>query len=174
MKSLFFPCVLLAIVSAAQGTESPSISSSPTNDITSPSSTIPTTDYDYTVSPSPSNLLTPLPTARASPPTTDARITFGNNDDNANEVETILKRMESDVLKFRDEMERVYSQRCDTSTLTECTRGNFNDCSSSFRDQICMAKEELVISQCGDSPCNALWDKSVSTVSLPSALAKAS
>ena len=37
-----------------------------------------------------------------------------------------------------------------------------------------MEKDELVISQCGDGDtCNALWDKSVSTVSLPSALAQA-
>ena len=172
MKSLFFPCVLLAISSVAQGTESPLISASPINDSTSsPSPSIPTTAYN-SVSPSPSNLSTPPPTARSSP--TTARIPFGNNDDRTNEVEFILKKMESDVLMFRDEMERVYSDRCNTNTLTECARSNFNDCSSSFRNQICMDKDELIISQCGDGEdCNSLWDKSVSTVSLPSALAQA-
>ena len=36
-----------------------------------------------------------------------------------------------------------------------------------------MMSDELVISACGDGEtCNALWDKTISTVSLPSALAQ--
>ena len=81
--------------------------------------------------------------------------------------------MSTEVLDFRDELERAYSSRCDTNTLTECTKSNFNHCTSSFNNQECMFKEELVISTCGDGEtCNALWDKTISTVSLPSALAQ--
>lgn len=72
-----------------------------------------------------------------------------------NEVKVILQQMESDVLAFRDEMERVYSARCDTSTLAECSRSNFNDCSSVYPKQECMKYDELIISSCGDgSSCN--------------------
>ncbi|KAL9179690.1 hypothetical protein ACHAXT_008980 [Thalassiosira profunda] len=88
------------------------------------------------------------------------------------EVKTILLRMESDALAFRDEMERVYSARCDTQTLTECYEANFNDCSSTFPDQRCMKANELVIDACGDGgDCNALWDKRRTAVSIPQALA---
>lgn len=63
--------------------------------------------------------------------------------------------MESDTLAFRDELERVYSARCDTKTLTECAESNFNDCSSTFPGQQCMKADELVISTCGDGvSCN--------------------
>ena len=71
-------------------------------------------------------------------------------------VKVILQQMESDVLAFRDEMERVYAARCDTSTLTECSRNNFNDCSSTYPNQQCMAADELIISACGDGQsCNS-------------------
>ncbi|KAL7540189.1 hypothetical protein ACHAXR_009925 [Thalassiosira sp. AJA248-18] len=94
--------------------------------------------------------------------------------DKENEVKSILQRMESDTLAFRDEIERVYSARCDTKTLTDCGKSNFNDCSSSLPGQQCMKADELVISRCGDGvSCNALWHKSLSTVSLPSAIADA-
>mmetsp|Transcript_2336 Transcript_2336/g.3623 ORF Transcript_2336/g.3623 Transcript_2336/m.3623 type:complete len:650 (-) Transcript_2336:61-2010(-) len=93
--------------------------------------------------------------------------------DKENEVKSILQRMETDVLAFRDEMERVYSARCETKTLTECAETNFNDCSSTFPSQQCAKADELVFSACGDGEtCNALWDKTLSTVSVPAALAQ--
>ena len=65
------------------------------------------------------------------------------------------QRMETDVLAFRDEMERAYSLRCDAATLTECSESNFNDCSSTYPGQQCMQADELVISRCGDgTACN--------------------
>ncbi|KAL7545567.1 hypothetical protein ACHAWF_009001 [Thalassiosira exigua] len=89
-----------------------------------------------------------------------------------NEVKSILQRMESDALAFRDAIERVYGYRCKTATLAECSEANFNGCSSTFPNQVCMAEDELVISACGDgASCNALWDKTQSTVSIPAALA---
>lgn len=90
-----------------------------------------------------------------------------------NEVKSILQRMESDVRDFRDEIERAYSARCETKTLTDCGESSFNDCSSSFPGQQCMKPDELVISTCGDGQgCNALWDKRHSTVSIPDSLVK--
>ena len=80
--------------------------------------------------------------------------------DKENEVKSILERMESDVLALRDEMERVYSSRCDTKTLTECYQSNLNDCSSTFPNQQCMKADELVISTCGDGEsCNGGFTK---------------
>jgi len=94
--------------------------------------------------------------------------------DKEREVKSILQRMESDALAFRDEMERVYSARCETKTLTECSQSNYNDCSSTFPNQKCMKADELVISNCGDGEsCNALWDKTLSIVSVPASLATA-
>ena len=76
------------------------------------------------------------------------------------EVQTILQKMESDALAFRDELERVYSARCDTKTLTECAERNFDDCSSTFPGQQCMDVEELVIGRCGDGvSCNGKCTK---------------
>mmetsp|Transcript_28667 Transcript_28667/g.52979 ORF Transcript_28667/g.52979 Transcript_28667/m.52979 type:complete len:654 (+) Transcript_28667:127-2088(+) len=95
------------------------------------------------------------------------------SDDKENEVKSILQRMETDVLAFRDEMERVYSARCETKTLTECAESNFNDCSSMFPSQQCAKADELIFSACRDGEtCNALWDKTLSTVSIPAALAQ--
>jgi Mg-chelatase subunit ChlD len=89
-------------------------------------------------------------------------------------VKVILQQMESDVLAFRDEMERVYAARCDTSTLTECSRNNFNDCSSTYPNQQCMAADELIISACGDGQsCNGQWDKTRTAVRIPANLALA-
>ena len=89
------------------------------------------------------------------------------------QVKTILTQMEADCLAFRDEIEAAYSQRCSTDTLNQCARGNYNDCASTFPNQICMDPSELVIQQCGDGrSCNALWDKSITTVAFPAALAQ--
>lgn len=120
----------------------------------------------------PSVLLVTLLLASSSLHTT----TFANaaSVDRENEVKSILRRMESDALAFRDEIERVYSVRCETQTLTECFESNYNDCSSTFPNQKCMAVDELVISACGDGKsCNALWDKALSTVSIPAEIANA-
>mmetsp|Transcript_11387 Transcript_11387/g.21552 ORF Transcript_11387/g.21552 Transcript_11387/m.21552 type:complete len:729 (+) Transcript_11387:264-2450(+) len=96
--------------------------------------------------------------------------------DKENEVKSILQRMENDALSFRDEIERVYASRCNVETLEECANANFYDCASTFsKEAECMTKEELVISACGDGvSCNALWDKKLSTISLPASLARGS
>ncbi len=75
--------------------------------------------------------------------------------DKENEVKSIYEWMESQALRFRDEMERVYAARCETQTLKECYKMNYNDCSSTFPNQVCMKADELVIATCGDgTSCN--------------------
>mmetsp|Transcript_33117 Transcript_33117/g.70581 ORF Transcript_33117/g.70581 Transcript_33117/m.70581 type:complete len:759 (+) Transcript_33117:360-2636(+) len=90
-----------------------------------------------------------------------------------NEVKQILKRMESDVLAFRDAMEDLVASRCDAATLAECSRSNYNDCSSTYPGQMCMNAEDLVVPACGigGSSCNALWSPSATDVRIPSTLA---
>ena len=71
------------------------------------------------------------------------------------QFQDILEKMKNDVLLFRDEVERVYSSRCDASTLENCAYNNYNSCSSTFPQQQCMKADELVISACGDGQsCN--------------------
>jgi len=93
-------------------------------------------------------------------------------DEKEQDVAAVFRRMEALVLAFRDEMERVYSYRCDAATLAECYERNFNDCSSSYPNQQCMDANELVVPACGNGiSCNALWDKTCSAVRLPGSLA---
>ena len=153
------PCaLLLALLTAVAAQNGLSPSTSPSPFVNGPSS----------LSPSPVNEFTSLSPSGLSPQFTNNDNEFGaggfrNKED---EVESILKRMSTEVLDFRDELERAYSSRCDTNTLTECTKSNYNDCTSSFlNNQQCMMSDELVISACGDGEtCNALWDKTISTV----------
>ncbi|KAL7449563.1 hypothetical protein ACHAWC_001619, partial [Mediolabrus comicus] len=96
--------------------------------------------------------------------------------DKENEVKRILEHIQKGTLKFRDEIERVYGERCSSRTLSQCSRSSFNGCSSVFPNQQCMDNDELVIEACGGGSgnCNALWDKKTSVVSIPTALAQGS
>lgn len=62
--------------------------------------------------------------------------------------QAILQRMEQKVLALRDEFERVYQFRCDTTTLDQCGRNNYNDCYSSYPDAECAAGDEFFEIQC--------------------------
>lgn len=74
---------------------------------------------------------------------------------NEAEVESILQRMENSVLAFRDQIENIYTSRCDAETLIECTKSNYNDCSSIYPNQQCMDASEFVDPLCGDGKtCN--------------------
>ena len=74
--------------------------------------------------------------------------------------------MEADVLSFRDEIERVYTSRCDAATLSACSKSNYNDCSSTYPNQQCMKANELVIESCGDgTACNGERKEIVEDVS---------
>ncbi|KAL3827394.1 hypothetical protein ACHAXA_003128 [Cyclostephanos tholiformis] len=84
------------------------------------------------------------------------------------QAEVILQDMEDWVKAFRDEIERVYKNRCASTTHNDCIKSNYNDCSSKFSDQECIEAHEFVISACDNGySCNALWDKTISKVSLP-------
>ena len=102
---------------------------------------------------------------------------FAQGVNKENEVKLILQRIEKETLKFRDEIERTYGERCSTETLAQCSRSSYNSCSSVFPNQQCMKADELVIDACGGGgggDCNALWDKTTSILSLPSALEQGS
>ncbi|KAL7554285.1 hypothetical protein ACHAWF_017729 [Thalassiosira exigua] len=89
-----------------------------------------------------------------------------------NQVKQILQRMESDVLAFRDVMEGLAASRCDAATLAECSQSNYNDCSSSYPNQVCMKADELVVEACGDgTTCNALWSPTETAVRIPATMA---
>ncbi len=75
--------------------------------------------------------------------------------DKESELESIFQKLESDVRAFRDEIERVYGARCETETLTECYKSNFNVCESTFPNQQCLKADEFIMSTCGDGVgCN--------------------
>ena len=144
------PCaLLLALLTAvaAQNGLSPSTSPSPiiNNDsrpLSSPSP-VSSTSIQPIGSTSPSSPTPQYPTTN-----NDNEFGVGGFRNKEDEVEAILKRMSNEVLDFRDELERAYSSRCDTNTLTECAKSNFNDCTSSFlNNQQCMepGKSALVL-----------------------------
>ena len=48
------------------------------------------------------------------------------------EARSILRGMEYVAKNIRDEIERVYTMRCNSDTLLNCGSKNYNDCSSEF------------------------------------------
>lgn len=68
---------------------------------------------------------------------------------NENEVKAILREMQADALAFRDEMERLAPSRCDGETLSNCARGNYNDCTSAYPGGRCVEPGELAVAACG-------------------------
>ncbi|KAL3827393.1 hypothetical protein ACHAXA_003127 [Cyclostephanos tholiformis] len=89
------------------------------------------------------------------------------------QAEDILQDTEERVKAFRDEIERVFQNRCASTTHNDCIKSNYNDCSSNFPDQECIETHEFVISACDNGySCNALWDKTISKVSLPEVVAE--
>ncbi len=83
---------------------------------------------------------------------------FGKRVDSAtieqeNNFKSVLKKMESDVLALRDEIERVYQYRCNLSTLDSCGNNNYNDCTSKYPNEECAVEDEFVIGCGGDLAC---------------------
>ena len=75
--------------------------------------------------------------------------------DKESEVESIFLKLESDARAFRDKIMQANGARCEANTLEECYQGNFNDCDSSFPNQVCLRAEEFVVPICGDGvSCN--------------------
>ncbi|KAL7479043.1 hypothetical protein ACHAW6_008953 [Cyclotella cf. meneghiniana] len=89
-------------------------------------------------------------------------------EDSATGPEYLLRRMVDSVLAFRDHIERLYTFRCDPGTLAECTKGNYDDCSSVYRNQRCL--DSLGSNACG-SNCKVLVDETQTAVRIPTKLA---
>ncbi len=69
-------------------------------------------------------------------------------DEQEDEAEGILEKMEGEVKALRDKLEEVYKKRCDIETYSSCNRSNYNDCSSAFPRQQCSFPKP----QCGNYP----------------------
>ena len=84
------------------------------------------------------------------------------------DFEALVARLENDVLAYAREVETLYQNRCSAISLQECSQGNYDDCTSLFPNQICPGGEDLNVARCGDGvTCSALWDYTVSSVSIP-------
>ena len=81
------------------------------------------------------------------------------------EFEALVVRLENDVVTFARQVESLYLNRCNEISLEQCSKGNYDECSTLYPNQICPGGEELNIAQCGDGTrCSALWDYTVSNV----------
>jgi len=59
-------------------------------------------------------------------------------------VKAKFQQMEAEVLAFKDEIERAYGRRCDESTLAQCSRNNYDNCSSVYPNEECMSEDEQI------------------------------
>ena len=81
------------------------------------------------------------------------------------EFEALVVRLENDVVTFARQVESLYLNRCNEISLEQCSKGNYDECSTLYPNQICPGGEELNIAQCGDGTrCSALWDYTISNV----------
>lgn len=80
-------------------------------------------------------------------------------------VDDLFAKMETDVLELALEAEKAYAVRCSTS-LENCARMNYDECSSEYPNLSCPATE-LTVEPCGGPLCSSLVDTSISAVSLP-------
>eukprot|EP00977_Amphora_coffeiformis_P015581 scaffold4562_cov178-Amphora_coffeaeformis.AAC.10 len=97
---------------------------------------------------------------------TQAQSTF-----NEGKFNSLIAKLESDVLEYARQIESFYATRCEDIQLGSCQEGNYDDCQSTYPDQQCLAGESYHIPVCGDSKdCSGLVDFSISTVRIPSDL----
>lgn len=84
----------------------------------------------------------------------------------------LVTKMENDVVGLAREVEGLYEGRCDGSRLSECSKGNYDDCLSVYPSQTCPGGPDLHVPSCGDGEtCSALYDFTVSAVTIPGDLA---
>lgn len=90
------------------------------------------------------------------------------------ELESLIMRLNSDVIELRNEVESSIETRCDS--ISGCWMSSYHECQSAYTQlQTCPSESELgiVFAQCGAGiRCNGLIDFSVSTVRIPANLAK--
>lgn len=80
------------------------------------------------------------------------------------ELEQLIAKMEEDVVQLAQQVEALYASRC-TTALEDCYRSNYEHCLSALPSPSCPASEQFVIEACNG--CGALFDYTVSTVTLP-------
>lgn len=84
------------------------------------------------------------------------------------ELRQLQAKIEQDVLQFRGQVESRYENRCDTSNMAKCYRGNYHGCLSSLPGATCPAANDFRFKACGDSStCSSLYDFTTSTVRYP-------
>jgi len=94
--------------------------------------------------------------------------------ENETSLESLIYRLNSDVIELRNEVESSILSRCDS--IRGCLKSSYDECQSSYtKAQTCPSEKELgiVFAACGTgSRCNGLIDYSVSTVRIPENLAQ--
>jgi len=84
------------------------------------------------------------------------------------ELEELIRKMEDEVLGFARQVEVLYKNRCDDTSLEQCYQGNYKNCLSEFPSQQCIAGEDYAQPACGTGDvCSSLWDFTTSVVRLP-------
>ena len=82
---------------------------------------------------------------------------------------TLIKRLNSDVIQLRNEVEYHYGRRCDA--ILGCTYASYDECLSEMSaGQTCPSGAELgyAVEECGSGKnCNGLFDFTSTTVRLP-------
>ena len=89
----------------------------------------------------------------------------------------LVEQMESDVKELAQQVERLYQNRCNGTSLKACALGNYDDCASRFPNPVCLGnRSDLNIAQCGENgvTCSSLWDYTISNVRLSNAIADSS
>lgn len=97
---------------------------------------------------------------------------------NEGKFNSLIAKLEEDVLDFAREIERFYATRCQDIRFGQCSQGNYDDCQAVYPSQQCLPGESYHVPVCGDSlpdgtGCSGLIDFSVSTVRIPSELTPA-
>lgn len=100
-----------------------------------------------------------------------SKIIQAQNTFNEGKFNSLIAKLESDVIEFARQIESFHATRCEDIQLENCQEGNYDDCQSMYPNQQCLADESYHIPVCGDSgACSGLLDFSISTVRIPSDL----
>ena len=91
------------------------------------------------------------------------------------------QKTERDVLELAAAVEEAFAYRCEASTLDDCVQGNYDACKSSFPNPICLESTagddlyhrepcafDIATESESESECGAVWDLTVSSISVPS------
>ena len=86
----------------------------------------------------------------------------------------LVAKIETDVVEFAGEVERMLEDRCLESIYDDCDGKNYDDCQSLYPNQTCLGGANYFLAQCSgvenmtdstriaEHTCSALYDFSVS------------